>query len=253
MTAIVLGMMTKKGGAGKSMLTKLLASAAVYSGKKVMVIDLDPEEDIASWWRAVTEKGNAHPDLAIRATREVTDLYDIIEANEEKYDFILIDTKGEGSEAADHLASVSDRILVPCLCADSDVRRTRETVQWYEGLKSRVDDPAQIPPLFVVLSRMPPQMLKYDGTGKPAGVVVHDFERFEAMLNEFNPLKAMVPDRTQYRDMDSRGLLGTLLDQAREGDALMRGQIPHYENALAHALNLMNSILKGQRMRSTNA
>lgn len=48
--AIVLGLMSKKGGAGKSTIVKLLSSAVTHAGHKCLVIDLDPNKDILTWW-----------------------------------------------------------------------------------------------------------------------------------------------------------------------------------------------------------
>ena len=250
--AIILGMMTKKGGAGKSTLTKLLASAVVFSGHKCLVIDLDPNEDILTWWTSATEQGNHDDRLTVRATLNSEDLFELVDEHDEKVEFILIDTKGEGADWADHLASVSDRLIVPCLNSRSDAERTRETLQWYSDLKTRVDDPASVPPLHVVLTRMPTSLLSYDGRGTPKGMTGNDMARYKAMVQEFRPLKSIVPERSQYRDMDERGLLGTLLDQARNGEWKDKGQALHYESALAHATDLMNCILTGETMETVD-
>ena len=82
--AIVLGMMTKKGGAGKSTLTKLLASAVVFSGHKCLVIDLDPNEDILTWWTSATEQGNHDDRLTVRATLNSEDLFELVDEHDEK-------------------------------------------------------------------------------------------------------------------------------------------------------------------------
>lgn len=48
--AIVLGIMSSKGGAGKSTITKLLASAFAFTKNRCLIIDLDPNKDIVNWW-----------------------------------------------------------------------------------------------------------------------------------------------------------------------------------------------------------
>lgn len=246
--AIVLGLMTKKGGAGKSTLTKLLASAVVFSNRKVLVIDLDPAEDILSWWTDVQEQGNHDDRLIVRSTIDPDEMFELVEKHENDVDFILIDTKGEGADWADDLAGVSDRIIVPCMLSQSDRRRTRETLSWYEDLKKRVADPSKVPLLHVVMTRLPPSMVTYDGTGAAKGMNTHDLARYHEMVREFSPLKSIMPERTQYRDMDQLGLLGTLLHKARNGEWNEKGQAIHYESALAHATDLMNCILKGEKM-----
>lgn len=250
--AIVLGLMSKKGGAGKSTLTKLLASAVVFSNRRCLVIDLDPNEDILGWWTRTNEQGNRDDRLAVRATVDADDLFELVEQHDDKVDFILVDTKGEGADWADNLASVADVLLVPCLNSKSDALRTRETLQWYADLKDRVEDQASVPPLHVVMTRMPTSLLSYDGNTTPKGMTANDLARFKELVKEFRPLRSIVPERSQYRDMDERGLLGTLLDQARNGGWQEKGQALHYESALAHATDLMNSILRGDKMETFN-
>ena len=66
--AIVIGLMNRKGGAGKSTLTKLLASAVAHSKKKCLVIDLDPAEDILKWWTRAESKGHYDEKIMVRST-----------------------------------------------------------------------------------------------------------------------------------------------------------------------------------------
>jgi chromosome partitioning protein len=46
---MTLTMLSQKGGAGKSTLALHLACEAVTRGKKVLLLDLDPQGSLASW------------------------------------------------------------------------------------------------------------------------------------------------------------------------------------------------------------
>lgn len=252
--AIVIGMMNKKGGAGKSTITKLLASAIVHSGHSCLIIDLDPNRDILRWWETATEQGNHDPRLTVRATLAADDLFDIVGQHDDRVRFILIDTKGEGESWAEDLASVVDRLVVPCMNAKSDRDRTRETLAWHRDLLERAEDPAQVPPLHVVLTRVPRGLVRYrPGAPKPEGMTARDLARHNEIVREFRPLATMVPERSQYGEMDEQGLLGNLMEKARAGDWKDKGQALHYESALAHAIDLMNNILDGRRMEDRDA
>ena len=45
----VITVMTRKGGAGKTMLTRALTSAAMSQGKKCLVLDADPQQALFRW------------------------------------------------------------------------------------------------------------------------------------------------------------------------------------------------------------
>ncbi|TNH38048.1 ParA family protein [Paracoccus haeundaensis] len=68
--AIVLGLMSKKGGAGKSTIVKLLSSAVTHAGHKCLVIDLDPNKDILTWWAVRVRIHNKQMTVAARAMAE---------------------------------------------------------------------------------------------------------------------------------------------------------------------------------------
>lgn len=98
--AIVLGMMSSKGGVGKSTITKLLASAFAFTANRCLIIDLDPNRDIVKWWSTANEIGNADANIIVRAATESQELFDLVDQYEDAVNFILIDTKGEASSWA---------------------------------------------------------------------------------------------------------------------------------------------------------
>lgn len=253
--AIVLGMMSSKGGAGKSTITKLLASAFAFTGNRCLIIDLDPNRDIVKWWSTANETGNADANIIVRAATESQELFDLVDQYEDAVNFILIDTKGEASSWAVDLASVSDVLVVPCMNAKGDRERTQEMIAWYEDLKSRAENGDRIPPLHVVLSRVKPNLLSHvRGTPKPKDLATREFERHYEIIDQFNPLVTMVPEKTQYREMDETGPLGVVLTKYRESNETSeRLKAYHFEAALAHAINLVNNIFDNRRMGTSDA
>jgi chromosome partitioning protein len=48
----VLGLLSRKGGAGKTTIALHLAVLAQASGRRTLLVDVDPQRSAAGWWRA---------------------------------------------------------------------------------------------------------------------------------------------------------------------------------------------------------
>lgn len=252
--ALVISMMNKKGGAGKSTIAKLMASAFLFTGNKCLLIDMDENNDSVDWWKTGVENKLTDEKLTARRAADGTELLDIINKHETEVDFIIIDTKGEGVDFAVELASVSDVLVVPCMNAKGDRTRTLETISWYNDLKSRSEDPNKIPPLHVVLSRVSPTLLTHvRGNPKPDKMAQREFERHYEIIDQFNPLNTMVPEKAQYREMDEMGVLGAIIEGMRaSANPKDRVKVTHWETAMSHAITLVNNMFNGRKMREEN-
>lgn len=252
--AIVIGLMSKKGGAGKSTIVKLLSSAVTYANHKCLVIDLDPNQDISTWWDVSKKNNLADDNLIVRTVSKDRDLFDLVEEFDNKVRFIIIDTKGEGVDFGVDLASVADALIIPCLNAKADGDRTQETVEWYTDLKARAEDPDDIPPLHVVMSRVNPKLLTHvKGTPKPDGVGVRELERHYEIIEKFDPLDVMVPEKQIYQEIEERGTLGKIIEDLRgKSDASSKMKLRHFEAAMALAILLGNCIVEERKMSAAN-
>ncbi len=249
--AIVISMMSKKGGAGKSTMTKLMASAFLFTGKKCLLIDMDESDDSVEWWQTGVQNDLTDEKLIARRVETGEELFEIINKHEPEVDFIIIDTKGEGVDYAVELASVSDVLLVPCMNAKGDRKRALETLSWYNDLKERSENPSALPALHIVLARVQPGLFTHvRGNPKPDKIGEREFERHYEIIDEFNPLYTMVPEKAQYREMDERGVLGAIIEKMRASpDPKDRVRVTHWEVAMAHAITLINNVFSGRKMR----
>lgn len=129
-----------KGGAGKSTTTGALAQAAHASGKKVLVIDLDPQANVSSFMGADTEEPGTYqllhgalPEDVIQTTAQGIDviaasadlatektnaasakrLQSAIEPLKRKYDYIFIDTPPQMGELTFNGLQASTGIIIP--------------------------------------------------------------------------------------------------------------------------------------------
>lgn len=252
--AIVLGLMSKKGGAGKSTIVKLLSSAVTHAGHKCLVIDLDPNKDILTWWALSKTNDLAEDNLIVRTVSPDRDLFDLIDEYDDKVKFIIIDTKGEGVDFGVDLASVADALIIPCLNAKADRDRTLETINWHKDLKARAEDTSRIPPLHVVMSRVNPKLLTHvKGTPKPDGVGVRELDRHYEIIEQLRPLDIMVPEKPIYQEIEERGALGMIIKEHKDKtDASSKMKLRHFEAAMALAILLGNCIFEERKMSVTN-
>src|SRR4051794_30314736 len=84
----VLGMLSRKGGSGKTTLAIHLAVAAQAGGRRVLLIDADPQGSSAAWWQARAE---ATPELEPVMPDKLSGVLD--KARKSSVDLVVIDTR----------------------------------------------------------------------------------------------------------------------------------------------------------------
>src|SRR3954452_14613860 len=102
-----LALLSQKGGSGKSTLAVHLAVIAQATGRRTVIIDLDPQRSAAGWWETRTadtpEMGEATPgDL-----RAVLDA-----ARDDGVDLAVVDTRPSAGADAAAAAAVADLVLI---------------------------------------------------------------------------------------------------------------------------------------------
>lgn len=127
-----------KGGAGKSTTAAALAQAAAAEGKKVLLIDLDPQGNVTAFTGASpggsysllegaapetviqeTDQGidviAASPDLATQKTRpgSAKRLQEALEPIRARYDYIFIDTPPQMGELTYNALQASTGLIIP--------------------------------------------------------------------------------------------------------------------------------------------
>lgn len=138
-----------KGGTGKSTLTVLLAHALAEAGKRVAVLDLDPQATATNWLRECDGSKVAQ--------------YDQRQASE--YDAVFVDTPPRLDALAPALATCSVAVLV-CSPSPADLWTTRDTVA---AIRDKLPDKARLRLLFngvlahTVLARELPDLAKRIG------------------------------------------------------------------------------------------
>ncbi len=160
-SSFVLGIISQKGGPGKTSIGINLASAAAEQGFTSVIIDLDQQANAANWkdrrdnLEELTLENPAvtfSPPSRLRQTLETAEAHGA--------DFVIIDSPGKADNISIIAATYADLVLVPMEPRMSNL----ETIPGVHGLLQAVDGKLrkergflnQTPPAFLVLNKLHP-------------------------------------------------------------------------------------------------
>lgn len=147
MPASVVTVAQQKGGAGKTTVLVQLATALAARGRRVAVVDIDPQASLASWMREREGAQRALPDLrfaAIGGWRLSVELDRLAR----EADLVLVDTPPHAETDARIAVRDARLVLVPCQPSPADLWASRATFE----LAAREGREAAL-----VLNRVPPR------------------------------------------------------------------------------------------------
>ncbi len=124
----VLGLLARKGGAGKTTLAIHFAVMAQQAGQRVLLVDLDPQRSSAGWWRA---RDADTPQLVETEPGKLQSILDAARAD--GVDLVVLDTRPSVKADAVQVAMLSDVIVVPTRPAILDLRAILETLNIVKG------------------------------------------------------------------------------------------------------------------------
>lgn len=146
----VLSLISQKGGVGKTTLATALAVAAIQDGKRVVLIDLDPQAS-ATFWKD-TRKDDA---LAVTSAPASRLTHVLAAAADAKADLAVIDTPPFAKDIAFEAAERADFVLIPTRPAVLDVMAMTRTLELIRTFQRRA---------AVVLTFCPPSGKEIDDT-----------------------------------------------------------------------------------------
>ena len=123
-------MLAFKGGSGKSTLAVHLAVIAAQAGRRVLLVDTDPQRSAAGWWRS--RKAEAPELVECDAAR----LSDVLKAaRADGVDLAVVDTRPSVDATTAAVARLADLVLIPTRPAIFDLRAIAATVQVVQASK----------------------------------------------------------------------------------------------------------------------
>lgn len=138
----ILTTINEKGGTGKSTIATNLATALHRQGKRVVLIDADPQ-GTATDWRAASPVGADLPAVVPVARPQELDaaLRDLVA------DFVVIDTPARAAQLSAAVVRVADVALIVLQPSGPDVWASAATVKL---IQARIDAGGQIDAAFLV-------------------------------------------------------------------------------------------------------
>lgn len=147
MPARILTVAQQKGGAGKTTLVVQLATALAAAGRRVAVVDIDPQASLTGWMRIREHEARSAPALRfamVGGWRLGVELDRLVR----EVELVLVDTPPHAESEAKGAIRRADLVLVPCQPSPADLWASRATfdLAGKEGRTARL-----------VWSRVPPR------------------------------------------------------------------------------------------------
>jgi len=106
----VISLVSSKGGAGKTTTALLIAGAIADAGKRVALIDSDPNRPLERWARLPGKPA----EIEVAVDCSAATLAATIESAAARADWVLVDLEGRATERAAVAIAASDFTLIPC-------------------------------------------------------------------------------------------------------------------------------------------
>jgi chromosome partitioning protein len=149
MAANIITIAQQKGGAGKTTLAAHLALAWAASGRKVAIIDIDPQASLSSWFQLRQERRrDADADSIEVAAVAGWRIAAEAERRAKGRDIVLIDSPPHAATEARIAVRAATLVLVPVQPSPMDLWATRATLELAR---------AERVPALLVLNRVPPR------------------------------------------------------------------------------------------------
>lgn len=120
---------TQKGGAGKTTLARVLSADLARRGRRVAVIDADPNRGFTEWAELYTG-----PAMTFRAEPDEKELANLPADLAETHDVVVIDTARFGSRSMLVAIGAADGVIIPCMPDRGSVREAEQTAVWVRNL-----------------------------------------------------------------------------------------------------------------------
>jgi len=127
--AITIGIISQKGGVGKSTLCRLLAVEFARNDYQVKIADLDTKQATCTEWAKVRLDSELEPSIAVMGFKKVSD----VKRYFPMYEMVIFDGAPHATNQTLDVAKVSDLIIIPTGTSLDDLRPTVQLAHEMKG------------------------------------------------------------------------------------------------------------------------
>lgn len=129
----VISILNPKGGCGKTTLSTNLARGLYETGKRVLIVDSDPQGSARDWHAA--DEDNPLPLVALDRANNIKTLTSMVHS----YDFIVIDGAAKLEDMIAAAIKISDFILIPVQPSPYDIWAASDLVELIKARREVTD------------------------------------------------------------------------------------------------------------------
>lgn len=116
--ALYIGVISQKGGVGKSTICRMIASLFAANDWDVKIADLDTKQGTCTEWKRIRDDNGIDPTISVETFRSVTQAQKVAD----NHDMIVFDGAPHSSKQTLEVAQASDLIILPTGPALDDLR-----------------------------------------------------------------------------------------------------------------------------------
>ena len=121
-----LALITAKGGSGKSTIAILLADALAAEGRKVLLVDADPQGSVSQWFKTAAARGDRPANIDVARAASEAELATLLNQSS-AHDDRIIDVPGVADKSLIVAANAADLIVIPARVGAFDAAQAIRT------------------------------------------------------------------------------------------------------------------------------
>jgi chromosome partitioning protein len=180
--AVVIGLVSQKGGVGKSTLARALGAVIAHGGLKVRIADLDPQQHTVAEWERMRSENRLAPVLDVRGFSTVAQALVGVADDE----LLILDAPARVVRRTLDIARVADLVVQPTSGSLDDLRPA--IVLFHELVEAGIPRER----LVLALSRI-------------LSAAEEDAARAYIAKTDYDVLAGAIPERAAYREAHNRG------------------------------------------------
>jgi len=105
----IIGMVSQKGGVGKSTLARMMAREFVAGGMSTKIADLDTQQQTCTHWAGRRAESAIDPEIQVQSFASTKSAL----TDADRFDTLILDGKPNASEQTAEIARVADLVVIP--------------------------------------------------------------------------------------------------------------------------------------------